>query len=75
MAAVPKKKPSLTRQRHRHTAWQNRFSLPALQACPDCGELKQPHRVCKHCGMYNGKQVIEFTTTVKKVEADTHTHA
>lgn len=69
MAAVPKKKPSLTRQRHRHTAWQNRFSLPTLQACPECGELKQPHRVCIHCGKYNGMQVLESGTTVTKVDS------
>lgn len=69
MAAVPKKKPSLTRRRHRHTAWQNKFSLPALQPCTECGSLKLPHRVCKNCGMYNGIQVLETDTKVTKVDS------
>lgn len=34
------------------------LSLPALSACPQCGEPKQPHRVCPACGAYNGEQVI-----------------
>ena len=66
MAAVPKKKPSKSAQRHQHTAWQKRFKLPALQTCPECGETKQLHRVCVTCGMYNGRQVIDPKTQVKK---------
>ena len=30
--------------------------------CPQCHEFKMPHKVCKSCGYYNGKEVI------KKVE-------
>ncbi|MCA9390005.1 50S ribosomal protein L32 [candidate division WWE3 bacterium] len=67
MGAVPKKKPSKTRARHRHTAWSNKFSLPHLQKCPNCGELKRLHRVCLACGMYNGMKVIDPKTMVKKV--------
>lgn len=67
MGAVPKKKPSKTRQRHQHSAWRNKFALPSLQACPNCGEYKIPHRVCLACGMYNGRPVVEPKTVVKKV--------
>ena len=70
MGAVPKKKPSISRQRHRHTAWQEKFTLPHLQACQNCDGLKQPHRVCLHCGMYNGRQVIDAKTVVKKVDTE-----
>ena len=27
--------------------------------CSKCGELMQPHRVCKKCGSYDKKQVID----------------
>jgi large subunit ribosomal protein L32 len=30
---------------------------PNPSACPQCGELKFPHRVCT-CGFYKGKEVI-----------------
>jgi large subunit ribosomal protein L32 len=30
-----------------------------LQACPRCGDLKQPHKVCPTCGYYAGEQRIE----------------
>ena len=34
--------------------------------CPSCGAACLPHRVCKACGMYDGKQVIQ----VKKNDED-----
>ena len=27
--------------------------------CPKCGEYNLAHRVCKNCGTYDGKVVIE----------------
>lgn len=27
--------------------------------CPKCGAVIKPHRVCKECGFYKGKEVIE----------------
>ena len=27
--------------------------------CPKCGAPVMPHRVCKACGTYNRKQIIE----------------
>ena len=32
--------------------------LAATQTCPNCGGLKQAHRVCPNCGMYNGRKVL-----------------
>ena len=26
--------------------------------CPKCGEPVMPHRACKACGTYNGRQVV-----------------
>jgi large subunit ribosomal protein L32 len=42
-----------TRRAHDHL-------VPAgLSECPNCHEPKLPHRVCLHCGMYKGREVIE----------------
>ena len=27
--------------------------------CPNCGEVKLPHRVCPSCGYYRKREVIE----------------
>ena len=32
--------------------------MPAITACPQCHQMKLMHHVCKHCGMYNGRQVL-----------------
>jgi large subunit ribosomal protein L32 len=29
-----------------------------MVACPNCGEMKLAHRVCKECGTYKGKEVV-----------------
>jgi len=34
---------------------------PNPSNCPQCGELKLPHRVC-NCGFYKGKEVIAART-------------
>lgn len=56
--AVPKRKVSRARRdKRRSTVWK--LDLPALVKCPQCGELKTPHRVCKACGFYKGREVIK----------------
>ncbi|OMH40920.1 50S ribosomal protein L32 [Desulfurobacterium indicum] len=55
--AVPKRRVSSTRRDKRRTHWK--AAKPAISVCPNCYQPKLPHRVCKHCGYYNGKQVIE----------------
>lgn len=54
--AVPKRKtsPSKRNMRRSHDGLKAVKSLE----CPNCGELKQPHHVCNHCGHYDGRQVI-----------------
>ncbi len=29
--------------------------------CPNCGATIKPHRVCKECGYYDGKEVVSKT--------------
>jgi len=54
--ALPKKRQSRARgaKRRSHDALQ----MPARSECPQCHRLKQPHRVCSHCGYYKGRSVI-----------------
>ena len=35
------------------------MAAPTLTECPQCHELKVPHKVCKKCGYYDGVQVVE----------------
>lgn len=54
--AVPKRKTSKARKRKRRTHWK--LNTPNLTECPQCHELKLPHRVCPSCGHYKGKEVV-----------------
>ncbi|MBR1779627.1 MAG: 50S ribosomal protein L32 [Clostridia bacterium] len=56
--AVPKRKVSKARRdKRRSTVWK--LNIPALVECPKCGELKLAHKVCKQCGTYNAREVVE----------------
>ncbi|MBX9927464.1 MAG: 50S ribosomal protein L32 [Gemmatimonadaceae bacterium] len=54
--AVPKRKTSKRKKRARNT--HKKAAPIVIQACPKCGAMKQPHRVCPECGHYAGKQRI-----------------
>ncbi|HFQ2313016.1 TPA: 50S ribosomal protein L32 [Staphylococcus aureus] len=52
--AVPKRRTSKTRKNKRRTHFK--ISVPGMTECPNCGEYKLSHRVCKNCGSYNGER-------------------
>jgi len=54
--ANPHSRHSRCRRDKRRANWKGQ--PPTLMRCPDCGEPKLPHRVCTHCGFYNGRKVI-----------------
>ncbi|MDO4982980.1 MAG: 50S ribosomal protein L32 [Eubacteriales bacterium] len=55
--AVPKGKVSRQRRdKRRSSTWK--LAVPGIVKCPSCGEFCMPHRACKSCGKYNGRQVI-----------------
>lgn len=59
--AVPKRKVSKARRDSRRSAvWK--LEAPALSRCTHCGELTSPHKVCKNCGYYKGREVISKET-------------
>lgn len=55
--AVPKRRTSKTRKNKRRTHFK--LSVRGTVRCPQCGELKLSHRVCKSCGTYKGEEIIE----------------
>ncbi|MCI9469044.1 MAG: 50S ribosomal protein L32 [Oscillospiraceae bacterium] len=55
--AVPKSKVSRQRRdKRRSSHWK--LEEPTLVKCPSCGAYKMSHRVCKACGKYNGRTVL-----------------
>lgn len=57
--AVQQSKVSKMHVRTRKAA--NRYKGVAPTNCGNCGEPCLPHRVCKKCGMYGGRQVINVS--------------
>lgn len=55
--AVPKRRISKTRKLKRRT--NDALKTSTLATCPNCGAKVLPHHVCKKCGQYDGKQVLE----------------
>ncbi|MDD5747980.1 MAG: 50S ribosomal protein L32 [Actinomycetota bacterium] len=55
--AVPKRRVSKTRRDSRRAHFKAK--TPTVVECPQCHKPKLPHRVCRECGYYNGKQIFE----------------
>lgn len=53
---VPKRRASKHSIRTRRS--HHKARLPALGKCPQCGAVRQMHRVCPACGYYRGRQVV-----------------
>ncbi|KAG5983042.1 hypothetical protein E4U55_000938 [Claviceps digitariae] len=49
LRAVPKKKVSHSRRRHRQMAGKALKDVNSLCKCPGCGETKRTHRLCQKC--------------------------
>ena len=62
--ALPKEKVSKARGRSRRANWK--LNAPTLVECTQCHQLKLAHRVCKHCGYYDGKQIIDMDKEKKE---------
>lgn len=58
MTPLPKRKSTSGRRdrRRAHDALTARNSV----TCPNCGELRLPHRVCPKCGYYQGREVLSI---------------
>lgn len=51
--ALPKRKTSRSKSRKRRTHYT--VALPPASFCPECNEMKPPHRACPRCGYYKGR--------------------
>ncbi len=62
--AVPKRKTAKARQgeRRSHLA----LTPTPFMNCPQCGSPKLHHTVCKACGTYDGREVIEIKSPKNK---------
>lgn len=56
--AVPKRKTSKSKKNKRRAS---AYKLPkaTISECPQCHEPKLPHRVCRACGYYKNREVID----------------
>jgi large subunit ribosomal protein L32 len=55
--ANPKRKWSKARTGNRRSQWK--LELPSIVLCPQCHAFKLPHRICKECGQYQGKEILK----------------
>jgi large subunit ribosomal protein L32 len=58
--ANPTHRHSKSRRDKRRANWKG--EAPTLVECPECKEMKQPHRACVSCGTYNGKKILEVVS-------------
>jgi large subunit ribosomal protein L32 len=54
--AVPKRKKSKSKTRTRRSALK--ATITGTKPCPQCGAAQEPHRICRSCGYYRGRQVV-----------------
>ncbi len=55
--AIPFRKTSKRTKKQRRSHFK--LNAPTMVVCPNCGELTLSHQVCKKCGYYKGKLVVE----------------
>lgn len=61
---APKTRISKQRKhKRRSSVWK--LDMPGMVKCSNCGEYCLSHRVCKHCGYYDGKEVIKVNKAAK----------
>lgn len=59
--AVPFRRTSKTAKRLRRTHYK--LHIDGVCVCEHCGAIVKPHTVCKKCGYYDGKQVLNIKTS------------
>src|SRR5690606_30124789 len=71
MAIAPPRRISKTRKRKRRTHFK--LEVPGMMLCPNCGEVKLSHHICKACGFYDGQQILKIEKNVEEVVEDNST--
>lgn len=57
----PKRRHSKARRDRRRA--HDALDRPGSSVCPECGEVKLPHRACRSCGSYRGREVLSVEET------------
>ncbi len=65
---------ALPKQRHTHHRRDRARKFLEMKPvsttkCPKCGAEAMPHRACKECGSYKGREVVNTTPKLKKEKA------
>lgn len=63
MAGEPKRRHSRQRKGKRRASIK--LTIPNAIVCANCNEMMIPHSVCKNCGFYRGKEIINKNKTPK----------
>lgn len=61
--ALPKRRHSHSRTRKRRS--HDALKAPGISLCPECGDPKEPHRLCGSCGKYRGREVYALDTDLE----------
>ncbi|MDR2098464.1 MAG: 50S ribosomal protein L32 [Rickettsiales bacterium] len=61
--AVPKKKTSQSKKNMRRS--HHALGSNAASVCKNCGEPVAPHNICKACGSYGGRKVLETSSAAE----------
>lgn len=64
--AVPKKKKSKSKVKKRRSTQGIKFKKPNI--CPKCKSPQLPHTVCKVCGTYKGREILDLEKRRKRKE-------
>lgn len=69
---VPKKKTPKSKIRKRYGSFKSKVlkklsGAAKLTTCPDCGAKKVMHEVCKSCGKYRGRVVLDMKKKIDKI--------
>ncbi len=64
--AVPKQKHTKSRRNKRRS--HHALKKQILFRCPKCNEIVLPHQLCKNCGTYAGREVIDVLAKLNKKE-------
>jgi len=67
--AVPKQRHTKSRRNKRRA--HIFLKAPVLTLCPKCGKPLIPHTVCRNCGYYKGKEIIDVLSKLEKKERKT----
>jgi len=66
MGGVPKQRHT---KGHRNQRRMHIFiTAPTITKCPKCAHPVLPHTVCKNCGTYKGREVIDVLAKLSKKE-------